>query len=107
VTEIAEGSIRVQNAQGKPFDIENDFVFALTGYHPDVDLLERAGVQVDPVSYRPACNLKTLETNVPGLYVAGVVLSGRHTNEIFIENGRFHGKQIMEHVKERLGGKNY
>lgn len=105
VTEIAEDCIRVQNAQGESFDIENDFVFALTGYHPDVGLLERAGVQVDPVSYRPACNLKTLETNVPGLYVAGVVLSGRHTNEIFIENGRFHGKQIMEHVKEQLGGK--
>jgi thioredoxin reductase (NADPH) len=105
LTEIAEGSIRLQNAEGETFDIENDFVFALTGYHPDVDLLQRAGVQVDPVSYRPACNLKTLETNVPGLYVAGVVLSGRHTNEIFIENGRFHGKQIMEDVKQRLDGK--
>jgi len=106
VTEIAEGLIRVRNAQGQSFELENDFVFALTGYHPDIELLQRAGVQVDPVSYRPACNLKTLETNVPGLYVAGVVLSGRHTNEIFIENGRFHGRQIMEHVKERLGGKN-
>jgi thioredoxin reductase (NADPH) len=105
VTEIAESFIHVQNAQGESFEIENDFVFALTGYHPDIDLLQRAGVQVDPDSYRPACNLKTLETNVPGLYVAGVVLSGRHTNEIFIENGRFHGKQIMEHVKEKLDGK--
>jgi len=105
VTEIGEGFIRVQSAQGESLEIENDFVFALTGYHPDIELLERAGVQVDPVSYRPDCNLKTLETNVPGLYVAGVVLSGRHTNEIFIENGRFHGKQIMEHLKEKPGGK--
>lgn len=105
VAEIGEDFIRVENAQGESFEIENDFVFALTGYHPDIDLLERAGVQVDPVSYRPACDLKTLETNVPGLYVAGVVLSGRHTNEIFIENGRFHGKQITDHLKERVAGK--
>ena len=61
--------------------------------------LERAGVRVDPKSYRPACNPKTLETNVRRLYVAGVVISGRHTNEIFIENGRFHGKQIIEDLQ--------
>ena len=100
VTAIGEESICISNAQGESFEIENDFVFALTGYHPDIELLERAGVQVDPKSYRPACNPKTLETNVPGLYVAGVVISGRHTNEIFIENGRFHGKQIVEDLQK-------
>lgn len=102
VVEIKENSIRVENAQGESFELENDFVFALTGYHPDVDLLRRAGVEVDPQTYRPACDPKTLETNVPGLYVAGVVISGRQTNEIFIENGRFHGKQIMQDLKAKL-----
>ena len=89
----------MRNADGESFELENDFVFALTGYHPDVSLLERAGVRVDPKSNRPACNPKTLETNVRRLYVAGVVISGRHTNEIFIENGRFHGKQIIEDLQ--------
>jgi len=99
VESIGEQSICVRNADGESFELENDFVFALTGYHPDVSLLERAGVRVDPKSYRPACNPKTLETNVRRLYVAGVVISGRHTNEIFIENGRFHGKQIIEDLQ--------
>jgi bacillithiol disulfide reductase len=99
VESIGERAICVQNDHGESSELENDFVFALTGYHPDIELLERAGVQVDPKSYRPACNPKTLETNVPRLYVAGVVISGRHTNEIFIENGRFHGKQIIEDLQ--------
>jgi bacillithiol disulfide reductase len=101
VESIGERSICVKNNHDESFELENDFVFALTGYHPDIELLQRAGVQIDPKSYRPACNPKTLETNVPGLYVAGVVISGRHTNEIFIENGRFHGKQIIEDLQRR------
>ena len=102
VREIGDGWICVQAEGREAQRIENDFVFALTGYHPDVDLLRRAGVQVDPKSYRPTCNPRTLESNVPGLYLAGVVISGRHTNEIFIENGRFHGKKIIEDIKRRL-----
>ena len=102
VAEIGEDCVRIENANGEFTEIANDFVFALTGYHPDIDLLQRAGVQVDLTSYRPACDPKTLETNVPGLYVAGVVISGRHTNEIFIENGRFHGKQIMTDLAAKL-----
>jgi bacillithiol disulfide reductase len=101
VKEITEDCVRVQTASGESHLLENDFVFALTGYHPDVDLLRRAGVEVDPKSYRPACNPETLESNVRGLYLAGVVISGRHTNEIFIENGRFHGKQIIEDIKRQ------
>jgi len=102
VTAVGEDSIEIENAQGERFQIENDFVFALTGYHPDVELLQRAGVQVDPTSYCPTCDPQSLETNVPGLYVAGVVISGKRTNEIFIENGRFHGRQIIAHLKQRL-----
>jgi thioredoxin reductase (NADPH) len=102
VTAIGEDAIEIENAQGERFEIANDFVFALTGYHPDVDLLRNAGVEVDPDSYRPKCDPRTLETNVRGLYVAGVVISGRQTNEIFIENGRFHGKQIIADLKNTL-----
>jgi thioredoxin reductase (NADPH) len=102
VKEISEDGILVESASGERQRLENDFVFALTGYHPDIDLLKRAGVKVDPESYRPQCNPKTLESNVPGLYLAGVVISGRHTNEIFIENGRFHGKKIISDLKGKL-----
>lgn len=71
-------------------------VFALTGYHPDFRFLESLGVRLDPESRRPALHPNTLESNVPGIHLAGVVIGGRHTGEIFIENGRFHGKQIIK-----------
>ena len=74
-------------------------VFALTGYHPDYDFIEKLGVSLDPESRRPALNPNTLESNVKGIYLAGVVVAGKNTNEIFIENGRFHGKQIVEALK--------
>jgi bacillithiol disulfide reductase len=102
VNEIADGWILVESVRGEQRRLENDFVFALTGYHPDVDFLRRAGVKVDPVSFRPDCDRETLESNVPGLYLAGVVISGRDTNEIFIENGRFHGKKIIADLKGKL-----
>ncbi len=102
VKEIAEDWIDVRTASGKTLRLENDFVFALTGYHPDVDFMRSCGVEIDPTSYRPQCNLETLESNVPGLYLAGVVIAGRQTNEIFIENGRFHGKQIIADIKTKI-----
>jgi bacillithiol disulfide reductase len=70
-------------------------VFALTGYHPDFDFLRQLGVKLDPKTNKPALDPQTLESNVAGLYLAGVVIGGNHTSEIFIENGRFHGKQII------------
>jgi thioredoxin reductase (NADPH) len=70
-------------------------VFALTGYHPDFDFLRQLGVKLDPQTNKPALDPQSLESNVPGLYLAGVVIGGNHTSEIFIENGRFHGKQII------------
>jgi thioredoxin reductase (NADPH) len=70
-------------------------VFALTGYHPDFDFLRQLGVKLDPETNKPALDPQTLESNVPGLYLAGVVIGGKYTSEIFIENGRFHGKQII------------
>jgi thioredoxin reductase (NADPH) len=74
-------------------------VFALTGYHPDFSFIESLGVQLDPESRRPTLNPHTLESNVPGVHLAGVVIGGRHTGEIFIENGRFHGKQIIDALR--------
>ncbi len=101
VKEIAKDWICVQSVAGESQRLENDFVFALTGYHPDVDFLRSAGVEVDAGSYRPQCNPETLESNVPGLYLAGVIISGLQSNEIFIENGRFHGKQIVADIKRK------
>jgi thioredoxin reductase (NADPH) len=70
-------------------------VFAMTGYHPDYSFIESLGVCLDPETRKPELDPNTLESNVPGVHLAGVVIGGRHTSEIFIENGRFHGKQII------------
>jgi thioredoxin reductase (NADPH) len=76
-------------------------VFALTGYHPDFQFIQSLGVHLDPVTCKPALDSNTLESNVPGIHLAGVVIGGRHTGEIFIENGRFHGKQIIEALNSK------
>ena len=83
--------------------IKNDFVFALIGYHPDYDFLQAMGIELSSEQCRPVCDPETLESNVKGIYVAGVIVAGSRTNEIFIENGRFHGKQIAEDLKRKLG----
>jgi thioredoxin reductase (NADPH) len=99
VAEITRDEVAVENhAQTKKIPAKQ--VFALTGYHPDFRFMESLGVKLDPESKRPALNPKTLESNVQGIHLAGVVIGGRHTGEIFIENGRFHGKQIIEALKQ-------
>jgi thioredoxin reductase (NADPH) len=82
--------------------LKNDFVFALTGYHPDYDFLRSVGIQLSDPEMRPVCDPRTFESNVPGVYVAGVVVSGARTSEIFIENGRFHGKKIAEDLAGKI-----
>jgi thioredoxin reductase (NADPH) len=77
-------------------------VFLLTGYHPDVDLMRRAGIQCDPDTLAPTMDKETFETNVPNLFIAGGAVAGRHTGNIFIENGRFHGERIVKVLAERL-----
>jgi thioredoxin reductase (NADPH) len=99
VSEISEQGILVRDNKGEESRVENDFVFALTGYHPDFSFLESAGIRIAPTTCRPECNPETLESNVPGLYLAGVIIAGLDTNEIFIENGRFHGKRIVAHIR--------
>jgi thioredoxin reductase (NADPH) len=93
VTSIGEDAVELETPEG-PLTLKNDFVFAMTGYHPDFEFLERLGVRFDGPDRQPVCDPETLESNVPGVYLAGVIVAGSRTNEIFIENGRFHGRQI-------------
>ena len=94
---VREGIVAENDAGVQELHVKQ--VFALTGYHPDYDFIEALGVRLDPESRRPSLDPNTLESNVKGIYLAGVVVAGRHTGEIFIENGRFHGKQIVEGLK--------
>jgi thioredoxin reductase (NADPH) len=100
VTEITPQEVIVSNGGGEK-RLAAKQVFALTGYHPDFQFIQSLGVHLDPVTCKPALDPNTLESNVPGIHLAGVVIGGRHTSEIFIENGRFHGKQIVEALKSR------
>jgi thioredoxin reductase (NADPH) len=100
VKEITSDQVVVTNGAGEK-RIPAKQVFALTGYHPDFQFIESLGVNLDPVTRKPALDPDTLESNVPGIYLAGVVIGGMHTGEIFIENGRFHGKQVVEALKSK------
>jgi thioredoxin reductase (NADPH) len=95
VKEITPQEVIVSNAAGER-RLPAKQVFALTGYHPDFSFIRSLGVHLDPVTCKPSLDPHTLESNVPGIHLAGVVIGGRHTGEIFIENGRFHGKQIIQ-----------
>jgi thioredoxin reductase (NADPH) len=95
VTEITPQEVIVSKA-GSEKRIPMKQVFVLTGYHPDFSFIQSLGVHLDPVTCKPSLDPNTLESNVPGIHLAGVVIGGRHTGEIFIENGRFHGKQIIQ-----------
>jgi bacillithiol disulfide reductase len=99
VEEITRDEVLVEN-HARAERIPAKQVFALTGYHPDYSFMEGMGVKLDPESKKPELNPNTLESNVPGIHLAGVVIGGRKTGEIFIENGRFHGKQIIAALKQ-------
>lgn len=86
-------------AAGVPKEIKNDFVFAMIGYHPDHSFLAKMGVNIDLETGRPEFNPDTMETNVKGIYIAGVIAAGNNANEIFIENGRFHGGIIADAIE--------
>jgi thioredoxin reductase (NADPH) len=82
--------------------LKNQAVFALTGYRPDFEFLQALGVRIEGEDRCPACDPGSLESNVQGIYLAGVIVAGDRTNEIFIENGRFHGRQIADDLKLKL-----
>jgi thioredoxin reductase (NADPH) len=91
--EITPDAVIIETSQG-PKTLKNDFVFAMTGYHPDFTFLESLGVRLEGANRQPVCDSETKESNVAGIYLAGVIVAGMQTNDIFIENGRFHGRQI-------------
>lgn len=92
--------IEVSTAEGL-IRIDNDFVLALTGFHPDHEFLTSAGITFEEEGH-PTFNEETMESNVPGIYLAGVVVSRKHdANEIFIESGRFHGHKIAAHIQQQ------
>jgi len=101
VIEILPDAVRIATPQGE-VRIENDFVFAMTGYRPDFEFLAEHGIGLEPESLRPRTNPDTLESETKGIYLAGVIVAGVHTNEIFIENGRFHGKIIATAISDAL-----
>lgn len=101
VTEIGETWVRIETPDGEK-QLKNDFVFAMTGYRPDTEFLQAHGIKFDPEAQRPYTNPETLESDRKGMYLAGVLVAGMHTNEIFIENGRFHGAKIAEAIASAL-----
>jgi thioredoxin reductase (NADPH) len=94
VEDISPGDIAVRGPAG-PERLRADRVFLLTGYHPDFDLLRSIGITLDPETGRPAHDPLSLETNVPGVHIAGSLSAGRFISEVFIENGRFDGERIF------------
>jgi thioredoxin reductase (NADPH) len=104
VKEITPTTVVLKSPE-RELTLKNDFVLALTGYHPDLDFLRQVGIEIgSPPDCRPKVDIETLETNVAGVYLAGVVVAGNRTGEIFIENGRFHGHQIAADLKRKLDG---
>jgi len=101
VTSIDARTVTLRTPDGA-VTLENDFVFAMTGYRPDTGFLEQHGICFDAQTRRPRLNPETLESERAGVYLAGVLVAGMHTNEVFIENGRFHGAQIADDIARRL-----
>ena len=101
VTSITPTHVVIQH-DGKREEIPAEGVFLLTGYHPDADLMRKAGINVDDQTLAPDLNMETFETNVPNLFIAGGAIAGKKTGNIFIENGRFHGQKIVDVLVDRL-----
>jgi thioredoxin reductase (NADPH) len=99
LAEIRDGEIDINTAEGK-LTIKNDFVLAMTGYEPDYNFIKAIGVEInDEYPFSPKYNSNTMETNVKGLYLAGVICGGLQTNKWFIENSRVHADMIIEAIE--------
>jgi thioredoxin reductase (NADPH) len=101
VTEILPTTVKIQTSEGN-IEIPNDFVFAMVGYSPDLTFLNANGIVLESETLKPRTDPKTLESDRKGVFLAGVIVAGMHTNEIFIENGRFHGRQIADAIANQL-----
>ncbi len=101
ITEIHENEVEIETPEGK-IKIENDFVLALTGYKPDLNFLENIGIQLSDDELKiPVYNPQTMETNIEGLFLAGVVCGGMQTHKWFIENSRIHAKMIVDYITSK------
>jgi thioredoxin reductase (NADPH) len=102
VTRISTNSVEIKTPEGQRV-LENDFVLAMTGYKPPFEFMERSGINFqDDEFHTPVYNDETMETNVPGLYLAGVMCGGLKTNKWFIENSRVHAVQIIDSLKKKM-----
>lgn len=101
IVEITPTSVIIASeTNGTRSEQRADFVFAMTGFRPDPRLLLSLGAQVDAQTGIPAHDPTTMQTNVPGVFIAGVIAAGLNANKIFIENGREHGPKIIRAVKQ-------
>ncbi len=101
ITEIRDNEVEIETPNGK-VTIENDFVLALTGYKPDLKFLETIGIQLSDDELKiPVYNPETMETNVEGLFLAGVVCGGMQTHKWFIENSRIHANMIVDYIASK------
>ena len=101
ITKIKDNEVEIETPNGK-VKIENDFVLALTGYKPDLTFLEKMGIELSNDELKiPVYNAETMETNVKGLFLAGVVCGGMQTHKWFIENSRIHATMIMDYISTK------
>ena len=100
VVEIRPSEVIIER-KGETEAIPAEGVFLLTGYHPDAELMRRAGIECHAESLTPTLDPETFESNVPNLFIAGGAVAGRNTGNIFIENGRFHGERIVKVIADR------
>lgn len=101
VVDITRTAVTIEGPGGREA-LPAEQVFLLTGYHPDVELMRRAGIACDADTLAPSLNPETFETNVPNLFIAGGAIAGRNTGNVFIENGRFHGEKIVSVLAQRF-----
>jgi thioredoxin reductase (NADPH) len=105
ITSIREDQVIIETPTGA-IELENDFVLALTGYKPDLSFLEKMGIHLSNDELKtPSYNPQTMETNVEGLFLAGVVCGGMQTHKWFIENSRIHASMIVNHITEKANCK--
>lgn len=101
IKEIKRDEVVICTAEGS-FSVENDFVLLLTGYRPNFEFLTKMGIHLSQDGKRiPQYDPQTMETNVRGIYLAGVICGGTETHKWFIENSRVHAKMIMKKISSR------
>lgn len=104
VAEVRPGSVVLREEEtGRTTEIANDWVVAMTGWRADPRLLRSLGVSIDDATGIPTHDPATMETDVPGVYIAGVLAAGNNANKIFIENGKEHGALVVDALRRRAG----